>query len=152
MKGQIIRIHRAPVVVASDKPSISDRARAQIALMGAGWVAHPDYKKPDPSFFGFMKRQAARMGRCAVIRSIDDYYRAQLACHQADADAEAWLESRAIEIYTEDTRPENIMKTVTDAIGRIYDRDCEGEMDAAIAAIFSACGGSSNEAIVSAAS
>ena len=74
-----------------------------------------------------------------MIRSIDDYYRAQLACHQAEVDAEAWLESRAIEIYTEDTRPGNIVQTIRDAVGRIYDRDCEGEMDAAIAAIFSAC-------------
>lgn len=86
-----------------------------------------------------------------MIRSIDDHYRAQLARYQAKVDAEAWLESRMLEIYTEDTRPENIMKTVADAIGRIYDRDCEGEMDAAIAAILSACRGSSNEAILSAA-
>ena len=58
MKGQIIRIHRAPVVGASVKPS----ARMQIALMGAGWVAHPQYQKPDPSYLGFLGRQTARKG------------------------------------------------------------------------------------------
>ena len=86
-----------------------------------------------------------------MIRTIDDHYRARLACHPAEVDAEAWLESRAIDIYTEETRPGNIVQTIRDAVGRIYDRDCEGEMDSAIAAIFSACGGSSNEAILSAA-
>ena len=62
MKGQIIRIHRAPVIGAPAKPSIADRARIQIVIMGAGWVAHPEYQKPNPSFMAFIARQTARMG------------------------------------------------------------------------------------------
>ena len=86
-----------------------------------------------------------------MIRTIDDHYRARLACHQAEVDAEAWLGSRAIEIYTEDTRPENIAQTIRDAVGRIYDKNREAALDAAIAAVFVANSGSSNEAILSAA-